>query len=166
MPTASSAQMRRRRTRRAEQIAIRYVILFIFLITNSHIRPVPSIRAPATTKSNRVQFTSSVNCIVINGMSNRIADMSTMMINLLFCIIINTPINLTLLLMSGSCYALLALPLAWLWSCLLAASSISTTNTSLQLQFYHLHLACKDKYLTLLSSQKYILHSRKLNALL
>jgi len=97
IPTASSAQMRRRATRRATQIAIRYLILFIFLIASSHIRPVPSSRAPATIKSNRVQFTSSVNCIAINGMSNRIAEVSTMMISLLFCIIINVLISLTLL---------------------------------------------------------------------
>ena len=96
MPTASSAQMSRRTTRRATQTAIRYLILFIFLITSSHIRPVPSNRAPATTKSNRVQFTSSVNCIAINGMSNRIAEVSTIMISLLFCIIINILISLTL----------------------------------------------------------------------
>ena len=81
MPTASSAQMSRRTTRRATQIAIRYLILFIFLITSSHIRPVPSNRAPATTKSNRVQFTSSVNCIAINGMSNKITEVSTIIIS-------------------------------------------------------------------------------------
>ncbi len=97
IPTASSAQMRRRTNRRATQIAMRYLILFIFLIASLHIRPVPSSRDPATTKSNRVQFTSSVNCIAINGISNRIADVSTMMISLLFCIIINVFISLTLL---------------------------------------------------------------------
>ncbi len=96
MPTASSAQIRKRATRRAVQTAIRYLILVIFLITNSHIRPVPSSSAPAIIKSNRVQFTSFVNCIVINGMSNRTADMSTMMISLLlFCIIIFIPLSIS-----------------------------------------------------------------------
>ena len=97
MPTASSTQMRRSIARRATQMAIRSLILFTFLITSSHIRPVPSSRTPATIKSNRVQFTSSVNCIAINGMSNRIAEVSTIMISLLFCIIINVLISLTLL---------------------------------------------------------------------
>jgi len=97
MPTASSAQMRRSTNRSATQAAIRYLILFIFLIKISHVRPVPSSSAPAMTKSNRVQFTSSVNCIAINGMSNRIADVSTMMISLLFCIIINVLISPKLL---------------------------------------------------------------------
>jgi len=97
MPTASSVQISRRPTRRATQIAILYLILFTFLITSSHIRPVLSNRAPATIKSNSVQFTSSVNRMAINGMSNRIAEMSTIMISLLFCIIVNVLISLTLL---------------------------------------------------------------------
>ena len=103
MPTASSAQMSRRTTRRATQTAIRYLFLFIFLITSSHIRPVPSSSAPATTKSNRVQFTSSVNCIAINGMSNRIAEVSTIMISLLFCLFINILIGLSLLATVSAC---------------------------------------------------------------
>ena len=94
IPTASSAQIRSRSTRRAKQIAIRYLILFIFLIASSHIRPVPSNRAPAIIKSNKDQFTSSVNCIAINGISNIITDVSTMIISLLFCIIINAFISL------------------------------------------------------------------------
>jgi len=97
MPTASSAQTSSRTIRRDTQTAIRYLILVILLITNSHIRPVPSNITPATTKSNRVQFTSSVNCIAINGMSNRIAEVSTIKISLLFCIIINVLISFTLL---------------------------------------------------------------------
>lgn len=98
MPTASSAQTRRKATRRATEKAIRYLIFFIFLITRSKIRPVPSSRTPATTKSNGVQFTSSVNCIAINGMSNRNATVSRMNLSLLFFIIINFLISLTLLL--------------------------------------------------------------------
>jgi len=97
MPTASSAQMRKRTTRRAIQIVIRYLILFIFLNAISHIRPVPKSRTPATTKSNRFQSTSSVNCIAINGMSKRIAEVSRMIINLLFRIINNILISQILL---------------------------------------------------------------------
>ena len=92
MPTASSAQMRKRIDRRDAQIAIRYLILSVFLITCSHIKPVPISRVPATIKSSRVQFISSVNCITINGMSNRIADISTIMIILLFFLIISVTI--------------------------------------------------------------------------
>ena len=97
MPTASSAQMKKKTTRITTHKAIRYLILFIFLKTSSHIRPVPKSSAPPTIKSNRVQFTSSVNCIPINGISNRIAEESRIMISLLFCIVINILINLTLL---------------------------------------------------------------------
>ncbi len=88
MSTASSAHMRMRIIRRAKQMEIRYSILFIFLIIRSHIRPVQSNRAPPTTKSKRFQFTSSVNCMTTNGMSNTISEVSTIMTSLLLCIII------------------------------------------------------------------------------
>lgn len=94
IPTANSAQMSRSRTKRATQTATRYLIFFIFLIASSHNRPVPSNRPPATTKSIRVQFTSSVICIAIIGMSNNIAVMSRIIISLLFCINSNVPIGL------------------------------------------------------------------------
>lgn len=89
MPTASSTQMRRSTAKITAQMAIRCSILVTFLITNSHRRPVPRSRTPATTKSARVQFTSFVNCIAINGMSNRSATVSTIPISLLFFIVIN-----------------------------------------------------------------------------
>lgn len=89
MPTASSNQIRRNAARITTMIAIRYPVLFTFLIINSHRRPVPSSKTPATTKSESFQFTSSVNCIAINGMSNRNITVSTMPISLLFFIIIN-----------------------------------------------------------------------------
>ncbi len=89
MPTASSNQIRRNAARITTMIAIRYPVLFTFLIINSHRRPVPSSRTPATTKSESFQFTSSVNCIAINGMSNRNITVSTMPISLLFFIMIN-----------------------------------------------------------------------------
>src|SRR5688572_3023454 len=50
--------------------------------------PVQSNRPPATTKSNRLQLTSSVNCIAIKGMNNRSATVSTMPMSLLPCIVI------------------------------------------------------------------------------
>ena len=93
MPTASSAHMRRRIARRATQTAIRYLIFFTFLITISHIRPVPSNSAPATTKSERFQFTSSVNCMAINGMSNIIIEEKTIIRSLLPFIIIKFHIS-------------------------------------------------------------------------
>jgi hypothetical protein len=97
IPTASSAQISIKTIKIVKQIAIRYLIFFVFLITSSHITPVPSRSAPATTKSSRVHFTSSVNCIAISGMSNRIAEMSTIRGSLLFCIIINVLISLLLI---------------------------------------------------------------------
>ena len=96
IPTASSAQMRRRSTSSITHIAILYLMFFTFLITNSHIRPVPNSRTPPATKSNSVHFTSSVNSIANNGTSNIIAMVSRMMISLLFCKIINVLIRLPL----------------------------------------------------------------------
>ena len=94
MPTASSAQKSKRASRIAKQKTIRCLRFFTFLITSSHRRPVPSSKTPAAIKSNTSQFTSFVNCIAINGMSNRSATVSTMMLSLLFCIIINVFISL------------------------------------------------------------------------
>ncbi len=87
MPTASSAQMRKSATRIPAMQKNRCSNFFTFLITSSLTRPAPSSRIPMTTKSNRVQFTSSVNCIAINGMSNIKATVSKMPVNLLFCVI-------------------------------------------------------------------------------
>jgi hypothetical protein len=95
MPTASSAQMSSRTTRIPLQAAIRYLRVLIFLTASSHIKPVPDNRIPATTKSNSVQFTSFVNCIAINGISNSIAVIK-LMISLLFCIVINVYISVSL----------------------------------------------------------------------
>jgi hypothetical protein len=103
MPTASSAQISRRRTRRTAQAAIRYLGVLIFLMASSHIMPVPSNRTPAATKSNKFQFTSSVNCIAINGMSNSIAIVITIRISLLFCMIINVYISRTWLATGNFC---------------------------------------------------------------
>jgi hypothetical protein len=89
MPTASSIQMSTSTIRIIAQRTIRCLVLVTFLIINSHITTVPSNRTPAAIKSVRVQFTSSVNCIAINGMSNRIVTMSKIPINLLVFIIIN-----------------------------------------------------------------------------
>ena len=88
MPTASSAQMKSRTARITIKAAIRYLGLFIFLIASSHSTPVPSNKTPAMTKSNSVHFTSSVNCIAINGISKSIAVMELIIKILLFFIII------------------------------------------------------------------------------
>lgn len=93
MPTASSAQMTRRITSIIMIKVIRTGVFFTFFITRSSIRPVPSSKTPATIKSDKVQFTSPVNCIAINGISNRNATMSTIMTSLLLSIIINVFIN-------------------------------------------------------------------------
>ncbi len=89
MPTASSTQITRKTIRIATQAAIRYFILVIFRMARSHMKPVLSNRAPTTTKSDRVQFTSFVNCIAMSGMNNRITTATTIMIRLLFFKIIN-----------------------------------------------------------------------------
>jgi hypothetical protein len=98
MPTASSAQIRKSRSRSAAQITIRYLVCFTFLSVNSHSSPVPSKRAAATTKSKTVQLTSSVSCIDISGISNIIITQSTKMESLLFPIIAFFIFKATLLL--------------------------------------------------------------------
>jgi hypothetical protein len=50
---------------------------------------VPSSRIAAITKSNSVQFTSSVNCIAVNGISSKSNTVSPIPISLLFCLILN-----------------------------------------------------------------------------
>ena len=74
-------------------MAIRNFVLFTFFITRSQISPVPSSRTAATMKSSSVHFTSTVNFIAINGMSNKNATVDTMMICLLFFIIINLTLS-------------------------------------------------------------------------
>ena len=86
IPTASSAQIRKKAIRIIAQIISRLFRLFTFLNTNSHIRPVPSNSRPIMIKSNGDQFTSFVNCIVINGISKRNAAASTIPIRRLFCV--------------------------------------------------------------------------------
>ncbi len=87
-PTANSAQIRKRNASRAIQEAIWYLVLLIFLIANSHMRPVPNNKNPAIAKSENVQLTSSKNCIAIKGTSNSIAEMSSIIKSLLFCFIV------------------------------------------------------------------------------
>lgn len=62
--------------------------LLTFLSISSHKRPVLSKRKPITTKSRLVQATSSVNCIAMNGMSNRIGTTDKMIFSLLCFIIV------------------------------------------------------------------------------
>jgi len=88
IPTASSAQ----KMKNASKITIQRIILFVVLLTfrktSSQIKLVAESRIPITTKSNIVQFTSSVNCIAINGISNKIEHAAKKMVNLLNFIIL------------------------------------------------------------------------------
>lgn len=85
MPTASSAQTRRRPISIAAHRAMRYFVWVTFRNTRSTIKPVPISRAPATTKSDKVQCTSSVNCMANNGMSNSDDTATRIIPSLLFC---------------------------------------------------------------------------------
>ncbi len=58
-------------------------MLAIFLMASSPMKPVPNSNAAAATKSDKVQCTSSVNRIAMNGIHNSSADVS-MMIKSLF----------------------------------------------------------------------------------
>lgn len=67
---------------------ILFLVLFTFLITSSHKKPVPKSRIPITTKSPGDQLTSSVNCIAIKGIVNRTAIAVKIMMSLLFFIFV------------------------------------------------------------------------------
>lgn len=55
---------------KVKQITSWYFVDFTFLNIISSMNPAESNKKPATIKSNNDQFTASVNCIAINGMSN------------------------------------------------------------------------------------------------
>lgn len=89
MPTASSTQVIISMKRMNEQIKILYFLFCMFLIAVSMSKPKVNNKIPAIKKSNKVQFTSCVKNIAVNGMSNSNAARLIMKINLLFsrCII-------------------------------------------------------------------------------
>ena len=70
MPTASSAQSMKSKSKIIPEISIRCLVLFTFRNTNSISKLVPKSNIPAITKSITDQLTSFVNCIAINGISN------------------------------------------------------------------------------------------------
>lgn len=84
IPTASSAQTSKKASKITPQIRTLCLTRCTFLITSSQSKPVPNNRTPMIIKSLASQFTSVVNCIAMNGMSNRIAATVRMMISLLF----------------------------------------------------------------------------------
>jgi hypothetical protein len=88
IPTASSAQIRKNASKITIQRIILFAVVLTFRKTSSQIKLVPERRIPITTKSNRVQFTSSVNCIAINGISNKKAHTIKKSVNLLNFIIL------------------------------------------------------------------------------
>ena len=89
IPTASSIHTIKHRIISITQMIILCWFFFTFLNTNSHESPVLNSRHKAAAKSCRDQFTSSVNCIPTNGMSNKIATTSTIAIKRLFWRIIS-----------------------------------------------------------------------------
>jgi len=66
-------------------------------MTISDNKPVTTNRLPAIMKSAIVQLTASVNDMAINGMSNSDNEISKIMKSLLFCIVINVLIGITML---------------------------------------------------------------------
>lgn len=83
MPTASSTQVNISMNRMNKQIKILYFLFGMFLIAVSMSKPKVNSKIPVIIKSNKVQFTSSVKSIVVNGMSNSNAARLIMKINLL-----------------------------------------------------------------------------------
>jgi hypothetical protein len=86
IPTASSAQIRKKASRIAAQIRNRRPRFFTLLKTSSQPRPVVNNKTPMIIKSDNDQSTSLVNCIAINGMDNRIATVKKIAISLLYFI--------------------------------------------------------------------------------
>ena len=85
IPTASSAQTRKSAIKILIIMEIRYSDFFIILSASSIAIPEVRRRISAMPKSDSVQFTSSVNCIAIKGISNRADTAVKMIISLLFC---------------------------------------------------------------------------------
>ncbi len=79
MPTASSAQSKKSRSKIIPEISIRCRVLFTFRNINSITKLVPKSKIPAITKSITDQLTSLVNCIAINGISNSSNTMESRM---------------------------------------------------------------------------------------
>jgi hypothetical protein len=88
IPTANSAQMSKSNAKRATQSAMRSRRGCTFLITHSNTQAVTSNSTPAIIKSNHDQFTSCVNCIAMNGTSNKITMESNRKRSRLYCIIV------------------------------------------------------------------------------
>lgn len=70
MPTASSAQSKKSRSKIIPERSIRCLVLFTFRRTNSIAKLVPKSKIPAITKSRTDQLTSFVNFIATSGISN------------------------------------------------------------------------------------------------
>lgn len=70
MPTASSAQTKKRISRIIKVKANFSCVDFIFLVTISMQTPVINSSEPIIIKSVTSQFTSLVNCIATNGIDN------------------------------------------------------------------------------------------------
>ncbi len=87
IPTANSAQTNTSKARSANQTAFRSEVVRIFRNASSAKKPIPSSKMPATRKSDKAQFTSSLNCIAMKGISSRTATLSTMIKGLLFFIV-------------------------------------------------------------------------------
>jgi hypothetical protein len=77
MPTASSAQSKNNKSKIIPEISRRCLVLFTFRNTNSITKLVPKSNIPARTKSINDQFTSLVNCMATNGISNRSATIES-----------------------------------------------------------------------------------------
>ena len=73
IPTANSIQTKTSTTKTAIAATILYLVCLIFLARKSIKSPVANNNAPAITKSEVLQFTSSVNCIAMMGVNSRMA---------------------------------------------------------------------------------------------
>jgi len=85
-PTASSAQIRKASSRTTPKSKILKWKGFIFLSANSIRKPVPDKSTPIRVKSLISQFTSTVNCMAIKGISSKIPTKDWMIISLWFFI--------------------------------------------------------------------------------
>ena len=84
IPTASSIQIRKKVNKIIPKIIILFLMLFTFFITKSIKNAAPNKSDPIIKKSLIFHLTSLVNCIAINGTSNRINTDDKIILNLLY----------------------------------------------------------------------------------
>lgn len=94
IPTASSAQIRRKIIKRTRDKIVLFFGSFTFLEIKSYVKTATSKSTAATMKSAIFQLTSSVNCMAISGISNKTATVVIKIISRLLFMILGCKMQL------------------------------------------------------------------------